>query len=185
MKYFLSILILFGTLHSLVAQKYFTRTGEITFTSEAPLEKIEAKNLKATSVFDMESGQIEWAVLIKAFQFEKALMEEHFNENYMESSQYPKAIFKGTMTNLSQIDLMADGNYTVDITGDLEIHGVTQPVSTTATLMVENGQVSGHSELTLKVADYDIKIPKLVKDNIAKEVLVTIRANYELLNAKS
>ena len=78
---------------NLSAQKFFTREGKISFYSDAPMEKIEAHNQQATSVIDIESGRMEFAVLIKAFQFEKALMQEHFNENYMESSKYPKATF--------------------------------------------------------------------------------------------
>ena len=80
---------------ALLGQKYFTKDGKVSFYSDALMEKIEAHNTKAASVIDAENGQMEFAVLIKAFQFEKALMQEHFNENYMESSTYPKASFKG------------------------------------------------------------------------------------------
>ena len=170
---------------SMSAQKYFTRSGEITFKSEAPLETIEANNVKATSVLDVQSGRIEWAVLIKAFRFEKALMEEHFNENYMESSKYPKASFKGKINNMADVDFSIDGTYPIEVEGEMEIHGQTQLVVTTATILIEEGRVIGKSELTLEVADYGIKIPKIVKDNIAKEVTVTVHANYELLNTKS
>ena len=81
-------------------QKYFSKTGKITFTSQAPLEKIEAQNTSASTVLDIGTGAMEWAVLIKGFKFDKALMEEHFNENYMESSTYPKAKFKGKIEGL-------------------------------------------------------------------------------------
>ena len=96
-----TILLLGGTVN---AQKYFTREGKVTFISEAPIEKIEAVNQSATAVLDTESNRIEFAILIKAFQFEKALMQEHFNENYMESSTFPKATFKGQIDAATKVN---------------------------------------------------------------------------------
>ncbi|MEK7253941.1 MAG: YceI family protein, partial [Bacteroidota bacterium] len=90
------------------AQKYFTREGKITFVSDAAMEKIEAVTNSATSVIDMATGAVEFAVLIKGFQFKKALMQEHFNENYMESSKFPKATFKGKIDNFSSVNLKKD-----------------------------------------------------------------------------
>ncbi len=165
----------------ITAQKYYTKEGVISFYSNAPLEKITATNTKATSIFDMETGAIEWAILIKAFEFKKALMEEHFNENYLESSKYPKSTFKGTIKNIQQIDFSKDGEYMTNIVGRLTIHGVEKEVSTEAKFTVSNGKIIGQSELTVLVADYNIDIPALVRDNIAKEVLINIEASYELL----
>jgi hypothetical protein len=86
-------------------QKYFTKTGTISFFSETPMEKIEAQTKSANCVLDASTGKLEFAVLIKSFQFEKALMQEHFNENYMESTKFPKSTFKGQLDNFSSIDL--------------------------------------------------------------------------------
>ena len=94
-------------------QRYFTKAGKVSFLSDASVEKIEATTNTGTCVLDASSGKIEFAVLIKSFQFEKALMQEHFNENYMESSKYPKAIFKGQIVEWSNIDLSKDGNYVI------------------------------------------------------------------------
>ena len=163
------------------AQKYFTRDGIVSFSSEAPLETIEATNHKATSVIDMETGRMEIAILVKAFQFEKALMQEHFNENYMESSKFPKALFKGTIQNLDAVNFDQDGEYEVDVTGDLTIHGVTQAVETKGTILIESGAITAQSAFTVEVSDYDIKIPAVVKDNIAKEVAIAVNFNYQLL----
>ena len=177
---FLCAIALF-TMQSLQAQKIFTRDGKVAFHSDAPLEKIEAHNHKASSVIDIESGRMEFAVLIKAFQFEKALMQEHFNENYMESTKFPKATFKGQIDNLTAIDFSTDGTYEAQISGEMTIHGVTQPIRTKGQFTVKEGVVSGWSTFTVLVADYDIEIPSVVVDNIAKEVSITVNCTYEAL----
>ena len=164
------------------AQKYFTKEGVVSFTSKAPLEQIESINHKAASVFDSESGAIEWAVLIKAFKFEKALMQEHFNENYMESSKYPKAKFKGRILNLKDIDLSKDGTYPLKIKGTLNMHGVTQEIENEGTFVIVNGAIRGVSQFKVKVADYNISIPGVVADKIAKTVSINVRADYQVLN---
>ena len=163
-------------------QKYFSKTGDIMFSSKTPLEDIEAESHTASTVIDLESGKIQWAVLIKSFEFEKALMQEHFNENYMESTKYPKAKFAGTIEDKEKLDFSKDGNTDVVINGELSIHGVKQNISTNATFSVESGKVIGTSELKVAVADYGIEIPSVVKDNIAKEITIKIKAHYEILN---
>lgn len=165
------------------SQKFFSKTGKITFTSEAPMEKIEATNSSASTVIDLSTGNMEWAVLIQGFQFEKSLMKEHFNENYMESTKYPKATFKGKMENPGSINLTKDGTYPVVVTGQLEIHGVSKPVSAQGNIVVKKGTISSaNSKLTIALADYNIEIPKLVGDNISKTVDIAIQAEYQLLN---
>jgi hypothetical protein len=184
MKNLLVILcLLFGSLTSLFPQKYFTREGKVIFSSEAPLEKIEAENEKATSVLDPASGRMEFAILIKAFQFEKALMQEHFNENYMESSTYPKAVFKGQIKNKDAVDWSADGTYEVQVAGDITIHGVTKTIEAPGTITIKDGDISAVSDFELTVADFNIKIPAVVKDNIAKTVSVTIAVDYKPLKS--
>ncbi len=167
---------------SIYAQKVFTRSGQISFYSDAPLEKIQAHNHKATCVLDLSSGKMEWAVLIKAFSFEKALMQEHFNENYMESTKYPKATFVGNIVDYQKIDLSKDGFTETKVVGDLTIKGTTRPVESQAVLETKNGKLTGKSTLVIAVADYGIEIPKLVRDNIAKEVKIEINADFEILN---
>lgn len=167
---------------TLNAQKYFTRSGKVTFTSEAPVEKIEAVNQSATAVLDTESNRMEFAILIKAFQFEKALMQEHFNENYMESSTYPKATFKGQIDEATAVNWSKDGNYPVTVSGDMTIHGVTQKLTAPGTITIKDGVVSAQSTFTVAVADYKIEIPSVVADNIAKEVTITVDTQLEQLN---
>lgn len=176
----IACLLMAGTV--LHAQKYFTREGKVAFFSSTPIEDIEAHNSKATSVLDTENGRMQFAILIKAFQFEKALMQEHFNENYMESSTYPKATFKGAVKNWDAIDISKDGEYPITVTGDMTIHGVTQPVESSGILKVSGGNISASSEFPVTVADYDIEIPSVVRDNIAKEVKVSVAIDYEPLS---
>jgi polyisoprenoid-binding protein YceI len=168
---------------ALNAQKFFTRDGQVNFLSEAPLEKIEAKNSKATSVLDTETGKLEFAVLIKAFQFEKALMQEHFNENYLESSKYPKATFKGAIVDNTAVNYGKDGSYPVTVKGEMTIHGVAQPLAAPGVITVKDGKISAESEFSVQVADYKIEIPAVVRDNIAKEVKISVRTAYEPLKS--
>jgi hypothetical protein len=174
--FFLACLFLFTS--GLNAQKYFTKTGKIAFSASSPIEKIEAQNAKATSVIDMSTGAIEWSVLVKGFAFEKALMQEHFNENYMESTKFPKASFKGKITNPTTIVFSKNGTYTADVAGTLEMHGVTKPVKSKATFTVSGGKITASSTFKILVADYNIAIPALVKDKIAKEAEIKVSTDY-------
>ena len=180
-KLILITLLLVVTTTGLSAQKYFTREGKIAFYSDAPMEKIEAHNNSATAVVDAATGAMEFAVLIKAFQFEKALMQEHFNENYMESSKFPKATFKGKIADASKVNFTKDGTYPVQVQGELTIHGETKQVEAPGTITVKNGQVAAKSEFTVAVADYKIAIPAVVRENIAKEVKITVDTQLQPL----
>ena len=162
-------------------QKYYSKTGSVHFLSEAPLEKIEASNNNAYVVFDASTGQMEWSVLIKGFKFEKALMQQHFNENYMDSDKYPKAHFKGTIVDKAGINFEKDGSYNVEVSGNITIHGVTKPLTAPGQMIVKNGKVNASGSFTLTVADFDIEVPKIVRDNIAKTVKVTVRSDLQPL----
>ena len=161
------------------AQTYITRNGRITFFSRAPVENIEANNNEVTSFFDIKKGEIAFVALIKSFKFKKALMEEHFNENYMESNTFPKANFKGTITDLSKVNFSADGAYPVTVKGDLTIHGVTKNIEVPATISISQGKINAVSKFNIKVKDYNIKIPSTVINNIAETISVTVNCKYE------
>jgi len=118
-------------------------------------------------------------VLIQGFKFDKALMQEHFNENYMESTTYPKAKFKGKIDNLSSINFKKDGDYNATVSGQLEIHGVTKPVTATGVISVKGTNISAKSKFSVAVADYGIEIPKVVAENIAKNVDINVHADYQ------
>ncbi len=161
------------------AQKYFTKTGNVSFFSSTPVENIEAHNNKATSVIDAATGNMEFAVLIKAFEFEKALMQEHFNENYMESSKFPKATYKGQIVNNNAVNYTKDGVYKVKTKGQLTMHGVTKDVETDGVIEVKNGKITGTSTFNVNPQDYNIEIPKLVRDKIAKEIKIEVKSAYQ------
>ncbi len=180
MKNIIFIALLFST-QLAIGQKYFSKTGKISFTSEAPTEKIEAQNTSASTMIDMATGTMEWAVLIQGFKFEKALMQEHFNENYMESETYPKSKFKGKIDNIKDVNFTKDGSYPVTASGQLDMHGISKPVTVTGVINVNNGIISAKSNLSILLADYGIVIPKVVADNISKTVNITVEANYQLL----
>jgi len=157
------------------AQKYMTKNGHIKFFSETPVEKIEADNNQVNSALDIQTGDFVFKVLIKSFKFEKALMEEHFNENYLESDKYPNSTFQGKVTNLAAINFTKEGTYEVTIEGDLTIHGVTKKISEKGTFTVKAGdKIQGYSKFNVKPADYAIKIPGAVVKNIAETIEVTV-----------
>ena len=160
--------------------KYATRNGEISFFSHTAVEDIDAVNHKATSVLDAATGAMEFAVLIKGFEFEKALMQEHFNENYMESNTYPKATFKGKVAGVTAEQLKTAATYEVTVSGELTIHGVAKPVSSKGTLVSDGkGAVKASSDFIMKPADHGIKVPGGV--NVAEEIQVKVRIDYQKL----
>ena len=161
------------------AQTYLTRNGRITFFSTTPMEDIEAINNEVTSMLDTKKGEFAFAVLIKSFKFKKALMEEHFNENYMESNTFPKANFKGAITDVSKVNFLKDGTYPVKVKGDLIIHGVTKNIEAPGTISISSGKISANSKFNIKLKDYGIKIPGAVVNKIAETISITVDCKYE------
>jgi hypothetical protein len=157
---------------------YMTRSGQISFFSKTPMENIEAVNNEVTSMLNPATGEMVFAVLIKGFRFERALMEEHFNENYMESDKLPKASFQGKITDLTAIDFKRDGSYPVTVTGELTIHGVKQLVTAAGTVTVAKEKISVNSSFTVKPPDYKINIPSLVAEKIADTIEVKVNCQY-------
>ena len=176
----IGIFLLVGSVSTIEAQKYFTRQAQISFFSDTPMEKIEAKNGTGTCVVDFEEQRMEFAVLIKAFQFKKALMQEHFNENYMESHKFPKSTFKGKIVEPEDFEIK-EGKQDVKVNGTLTIHGVEKEVTAPGTIEITGNDVNLSSVFTVAVADFDISIPGVVRDNIAKEVDITVDAKLEPL----
>lgn len=173
------IIILMAGIGVTAQSKYIDRAGKASFFSSAPLEDIEAHSNQAVSIFDVESGEIAASILMRSFNFRKALMEEHFNENYVESDIYPKATFKGRVTNIRDMDLSKPGNYSLDITGDLTLHGVTKSIKVKATALADGGTLRTKAVFPLTVMDFKIKVPRLVLNNIAEVVEVTVVFNYQ------
>ncbi|HEX2606057.1 MAG TPA: YceI family protein [Flavisolibacter sp.] len=181
MKPLLIIAFVLSSLSGFCQDKYFTKTGKIEFYSKAPLEDIEAKNKTVAALLDTKSGSVQFSVLMKGFEFPKALMQEHFNENYVESNTYPKAEFKGTITNNSSVAYSKDGSYPVKVKGQLTIHGVTKDVETQGTIKTEDGKVQLVSAFNILLSDYKIKIPALVKDKLNNNIKISVDCKLEPL----
>ena len=171
-KIILLILLIYST--SLHAQIFLTKTGEISFFSEAPMEDIKAINNKVSAVYDNDTKQLVFQLDIKDFIFPKALMQEHFNENYLESDLYPKSTFSGEV--ISQ-----DGKIAI-VAGDLTIHGKTNKIKVEGILKQEKKAINILAEFIVKLEDYDIKIPTIVMYKIAEEI--EVKVNIELKERK-
>lgn len=180
MKYFiLTVSMLLLGVSTLTAQKHLTRTGKIVFLSETPVENIEAVHNQVTSILNTENGDLVFSLLMKGFQFEKELMQEHFNEKYVESDKFPKSTFKGSISNMDEVDLAQDGSYPVKVEGSLIIHGVTKAVSVEGRLTVKGELITAEATFPILLEDYEIDVPSVVRDNIAKEVSIEVVMNYE------
>lgn len=168
-----------------MSQKFYTKNGQINFdaTSPASPEKIEGINRSATCVVDTKSGNMQFAALMKGFAFERALMEEHFNENYVESDKYPKAEFKGEIKNSDKVDFTKDGNYTVKIKGKLTMHGESNDVETEAKISIQNGKIKATADLNVLLSDYKVSIPGLVADKVSKTVKISVSCLLEPLKS--
>lgn len=175
MKQLLTFILLglLGLGHAL-AQTYKTSNGTIKFSSKTSAENIDATNNQVQAGVDAKTGAVQFSVPINSFQFKKELMQKHFQENYMESSKYPKATFSGKITNNAAVKYAVDGTYTVTVTGKLTMHGVTKDVTATGTIVVAGGKVTLKSNFKVKPADYNIKIPAANAANIAKEIDIIV-----------
>ena len=178
---FLSVAIL--SITSAFAQKklYSTTTGTTSFDAGTGVENISATNKSTTSVFDAVSGQMQFKIMNKGFEFWSQLMQDHFNENYMESDKYPKTMFSGNITDIKKVNFSKDGTYPVTVKGTLDMHGVKKEIVTTGSLKIKGDQVIGTSSFIVALADYNIVIPGVVKDKLAKTVKIDVSCNYSLI----
>jgi hypothetical protein len=170
------LFLIFGS--AVVAQKLTTEKGQVSFFSDATIEDIEAVNTVVGSMYNVSTGEIVYILKIRDFVFPKALMREHFNEKYMESEKFPKATFQG---KVSGYDPAATGSQKVKASGKLSIHGVTREIDVPGTMENINGRVQLKSRFMLKLADYNVKIPTIVWQNIAEQVEVRIDFTYKPL----
>ena len=158
--------------------KYMTDAGNIIFYSHAPLEDITAENKEVASVIDGETGEMAVILKMTAFLFEKGLMQEHFNENYVESEIFPKATFRGSILNNEDVDYTSEGVYQVELQGKLTIHGVTNKISSEGTLEVHSRGILAKAKFLLNPEDYGIKIPRVVRKNIAENMEIRIELDH-------
>jgi len=172
MKKLLWAMILSVSSMAVYSQTYLTRNGYIGFFSKTPLEDIKAENRQVYAVIDAAKKNLAFTCLVKGFLFQKELMQEHFNENYIESDKYPKADFLGAFTG--DVNTTKDGIYPVQVKGQLTLHGVTQPIEAPAKIEVKGNKLIGTADLKLTPGDFNIQIPALVREKIAKQMDVHI-----------
>jgi len=159
-----------------IAQKYTADKAFISFFSDAAIEDITADNTKVSTIFNAATGDLVFSVPMKDFRFAKSLMQEHFNEKYMETEKYPKATFQGKMLGY---DMKKSGPQETHAQGKLTIHGVTHEIDVPGTFAVEGKKLTMKSKFMVKVADYEITIPQLLFQNIAEQVEVTVDFLYK------
>lgn len=179
MKKTITILVLALGIQLGYAQKFMTQNGTISFYSKAPMEDIEAVNNQVSAVLDAENGAIASSLLMKAFMFEKALMQEHFNEKYVESEKFPKSTFKGNIENYASLKLSSTP-VKISVKGQLTIHGVTKEVVAEGTLAkTADDQLKATFNFNVALADFNIKIPGAVKENIAENIQINVNFNFK------
>ena len=175
-NFFLVLVFTFCLVHS---QKYATRSGQTSFIgSEKTFEQIKAKNNVSTAIIDSSNGDIAILLFISAFEFEIALMQEHFNENYMESNKYPRATFVGRIQNFNYKNL-TDNNTEYEIVGVLTMRGIEKNISIISDLSLSNKNILLETRFNVLTSDFDIRIPKVVRNKISKEINIVVK--YELV----
>jgi hypothetical protein len=156
-------------------QLYYSKTAFIGFYSATPLEDIKGENSQAYAVIDIGKKEIAFTALVKGFIFPKELMQEHFNENYVESDKYPKTSFTGSYTG--EVNVTRNGSYPVQVKGQLRLHDVVHPVEMPAVIEVKDGMLIATARFMAKPGDFHIEIPSVVRDKIAREITVNVKAN--------
>ena len=170
MKKIMMLLFLFVGIINVSAQKYMTKTGSLKFeASVESFEEIAAENKNTSAILDAATGEIAVLTLMKGFRFKIALMEEHFNENYIESDKFPKATFKGKVEDFD-VSKLSSTPKTFKVSGDLTLHGKTKKVTTTARILKSGEKITVTGNFEVKPEDFDIEIPKLVSKKVADKV---------------
>ena len=155
---------------------YLAQGAKASFFSTTPVEDIEAISQSMTSVLNSATGEIAFNIPLRTFQFKKALMQEHFNEKYVESDKYPNATFKGKVNET--IDWVKEGSYDITATGIINLHGVDKQYTEKGKVTIKEGKISITSEFKVAVKDHNITIPKIVTTNIAEIIDVKLNAEY-------
>ena len=175
--YLLIILFTFNS-YSLEAQKMHIKSSNISFFSDGLLEDIAAVNTASQAILNLVDGTFVLRIPITSFEFPNQLMQEHFNENYMESTKYPKATFSGMIENIGMVEVTTDGTYSCSVSGKLSMKDVTKEVSTTATFTVKGGIVNAKAVFNVNPADYNVEIPRTVINKISDNIKISIDADY-------
>jgi hypothetical protein len=177
MKKITFLILFFTTIVGYTQGLYKAVDGDISFFSETPMENIDAVNKDVKALINTKTGEVAFIATNVGFHFKKPLMEEHFNENYMESDKYKVSVFKGKISE--EIDYKSDGTHKVTVKGTLNLHGVEQEREIAGEITIKDGKIKVKSDFDIKVKDHKIKIPKLVIKKIAETVKVTVNLNFE------
>ncbi|MEP7128830.1 MAG: YceI family protein [Chitinophagales bacterium] len=160
---------------------FLSSASTVSFFSETPVENIDAISKQVVGAINVKTKSVYFKAKMTTFEFKKALMQEHFNENYIESEKYPTAVFNGIINET--VDLTKDGTYAVTVTGNFNLHGVDKKRTIPGSITVKSGSIDVSSEFDVKLSDHDITIPTVVVKNIAETVKVKVQAS--LLPVKS
>lgn len=154
-------------------QRYYTKDAKVSFYSKAPLENIEAHNYKGACIIDQQTGKVSFTVLMKGFEFSKGLMQDHFNENYVESDQFPKAAFNGIIKGKLPL-IFEEGKQVWEVEGTMLLHGITKPLKTNVKVTVSKGIIEVDTSFKLNITEYGIKIPSVVAEKVSEMVTVIV-----------
>ena len=177
MKKIFILILLVASIGAFGQGKFIAKNAYISFYSSTPMEDILGESNEAVTILNGETGEIGFQALMTTFHFKRALMEEHFNENYMESTKFPKAKFNGKIEAFNK-DMLKAPLANIKITGQLNVHGVEKTITVPGTLGLENGKLVATSKFKVTPEDFGISIPSLVRDKIGKEMDVTVKAEY-------
>lgn len=166
-----AVLVLFSFKAGVV---YKTSTGVIKFFSKTNMENIDATNSQVSAALSSEKGAVEFSVTINSFQFKKALMQKHFQENYMESSKYPKSTFKGALVDNTKVNYAKDGTYAVNVKGKLTMHGVTKDVTVPGKIVIAGKKATLQGDFKVKLKDYNITIPAQNATNVSEDISINV-----------
>jgi hypothetical protein len=180
-NYYLLIILLVSIGFSAKAQTvYVLKSSNIYFFAGTPIEDIEADNIKSVSFFDSKTGDIRWSIPINSFKFKNALMEEHFNENYLESEKYPKAEYVGKIMNPETYDFSKPNTFVVKVQGELTMHGIKKSKTIEVTIKNESRAFTANTKFDILLADYNIQRPQILWEKLSETVSVTSTLNYSI-----
>jgi hypothetical protein len=162
------------------AQQYLSKEGNVSFFSEAPIENIEAVNKKATGVIDLRTGGFAFQIMIEDFVFPNSLMQEHFNESYMEIEKFPNSTFTGVISDVSALDLSKEQS--IDVSGNFLLHGINRQMNMTTTISLKDEKLNISSQFDIVLDDFNIDIPKIMMYKIAEVINVNIEMNLQKLS---
>ncbi|HNX55536.1 MAG TPA: YceI family protein [Prolixibacteraceae bacterium] len=177
-RLFFVFVILAASVSAFSQGKYISKNAYISFYSSTSMEDILGESNEAVTILNAETGEIAFQALMTTFHFKRALMEEHFNENYMESTKFPKTKFSGKIEGFNK-DMLKNPASEVKVTGTLSVHGVDKTITVPVKLGMGNGKLVGTAKFKVTPEDYGIAIPSLVRDKIAKQMEVTVKAEYQ------